>query len=164
MIKEHYTFKDFLPLIIILTSILVVSVGIPLLTGGNIMLGMRIFMGGFFMIFGVLKILKLKDFASAYQMYDIVAMKSKTYAYIYPFLEIALGISFLLNIIPLVTNWITLIVMIISTIGVYLKLRKKETIMCACLGTVFKIPMTWVTLAEDVLMAGMAIVMIFMLS
>ncbi len=164
MIKEHYTFKDFLPLIIILTSILVVSVGIPLLTGGNIMLGMRIFMGGFFMIFGVLKILKLKDFASAYQMYDIVAMKSKTYAYIYPFLEIALGISFLLNIIPLVTNWITLIVMIISTIGVYLKLRKKETIMCACLGTVFKVPMTWVTLAEDVLMAGMAIVMIFMLS
>jgi hypothetical protein len=164
MIKEHYTFKDFLPLIIILTSILVISIIIPILTDGNVMLGMRIFMGGFFIVFGTLKIIKLKDFASAYQMYDIIAMKSKTYAYMYPFLEMLLGISFLLNTVPLVTNWVTLIIMIISAIGVYLKLRKKETIMCACLGTVFKVPMTWVTLAEDVLMAGMAIIMIFMLS
>lgn len=164
MIKEKYTLQDFLPLAILFISISLVSIIFPIVMSGDWMMGMRIFMGSFFIIFGTLKIIKLKDFASAYQMYDIVAMKSKTYAYMYPFLEITLGIAFFLNIFPLTTNWVTLIIMTISTIGVYIKLRKKEVIMCACLGTVFKVPMTWVTLAEDVLMAGMAIIMIFMLS
>jgi hypothetical protein len=163
MIKEHYTFKDFLPLVVIITSILVVSILVPIMIGGDIMLFMRIFMGGFFLVFGLLKAVKIKDFATAYQMYDIVAMRSKTYAYVYPWIEIVLGISFLLNTFPLATNWITFVIMSIGAIGVYLKLRKKEQIMCACLGTVFKVPMTWVTLAEDVIMAGMAIIMIFML-
>lgn len=163
MIKVKYNLKDFLPLIIIFGFILAISIIVPTLWGGGIMLGMRIFMGGFFVIFGVLKLLKLKDFADAYQMYDILAMRSKVYAFAYPFIEVMLGIFFLINFEPLITNWITLVLMLVSAIGVYIKLRKKEPIMCACLGTVFKVPMTWVTLFEDLLMAVMAIVMIILL-
>jgi hypothetical protein len=50
--------------------------------------------------------------------------------------------------------------MLISALGVANELRKKQTIMCACLGTVFKIPMTYVTLFEDLLMASMALYML----
>ena len=164
MLKEKYTFKDFLPLVVIFGLILSVSIIAPLVFGGGLMRGMSYFMGGFFVVFGLLKLLKLKDFASAYQIYDVVAKRSKAYAYFYPFLEVGLGVFFLFNLVPLYTNLITLPVMLVSALGVYLQLRKKEPIMCACLGTVFKVPMTYVTLFEDLLMAVMAAVMIAFLA
>lgn len=147
----------------IFTIILLGAIIIPFAIGGDWMLGMRVFMGGFFVIFGLLKLMKLKDFAEAYAMYDIIAMRVKEYGYVYPFLELALGVFFFINFIPIITNWVTLGLMLVSAWGVYLKLRKKEEIMCACLGTVFKVPMTWVTLFEDMLMAGMALVMLILL-
>lgn len=162
MIKVKYNLKDFLPLIYIFGFILAISIIVPWLWSGGVMMGMRIFMGGFFVIFGVLKLLKLKDFAEAYQMYDIIAMRSKAYAFAYPFIEVGLGIFYVANFKPIITNWVTLIIMLVSAVGVYLKLRKKEPIMCACLGTVFKVPMTWVTLFEDLLMAVMAVIMIIL--
>jgi hypothetical protein len=51
----------------------------------------------------------------------------------------------------------------IGAIGVYIKLLKKEEIPCACLGTVFKVPMIWVTLAEDLLMVAMAVIMLILM-
>lgn len=81
---------------------------------------------------------------------------------IYPFLEITLGIAYLFNLYPIVTNIATLILMTVSSIGVAQELSKNKTIICACLGTVFKIPMTYVTLFEDLLMAGMALLAIIM--
>ena len=124
---------------------------------------MRMFMGGFFVVFGILKVLKLKDFAIAYKEYDILAMKSNAYAHIYPFIELGLGILYFTNLIPLTTNIATVIIMSIGAVGVYRKLRKKEEIPCACLGTVFKVPMTWVTLVEDLLMVVMAIIMLVLM-
>jgi len=163
MIKEKYTLKDFMPLIVIFGTILLLSIIGTFVTEGDWMDGMRYFMGGFFLIFGLLKISKLSAFAEAYQMYDIIAMRSKAYAFLYPFIELTLGVFFLINFEPLFTNWTTLVVMVVSAIGVYIKVQKKEKIMCACLGTVFKVPMTWVTLFEDLLMAGMALIMILSL-
>ena len=160
MKSEQYTIKDFLPLVIIFISILTLSIIISILTHNDFMFGMRIFMGGFLSTFGILKIIKLKGFAEAYQEYDIVAIRSKQYAYIYPFIELSLGILFFTNLIPLITNITTIILMLISALGVYIKLRKKEKIICACLGTVFKIPMTKVTLFENLTMALMASIMI----
>jgi len=163
MIKEKYTVKDFLPLIIIFMIILAFAIITLFVLGGNTMDGMRYFMGGFFIILGLLKVLNLKNFAEAYQMYDVVAMRSKAYALTYPFIELILGTFYIINFVPLFTNWATLVLMLVSAFGVYLKLRKKEKIMCACLGTVFKVPMTWVTLFEDLLMAIMAVIMIMLL-
>jgi len=161
MIKEKYTISDFLPLIIIFGLILIVSFS-ALFISGSTLWGMKVFMAGFFLVFGGLKVLKLKSFAEAYQMYDLVAKRSLTYAYLYPFIEIGLGLSFLFFYDPILTNLITILVMGVGAIGVYLKIQKKEKILCACLGTVFKVPMTWVTFFEDVLMVGMAIAMMAM--
>jgi len=163
MIKEKYTIKDFLPLIAIFIAITTVSVFWINTFPGGFMRWMEIFMGLFFVVFGLLKVINLKGFKDAYLMYDIVAMKYPKYGYVYPFMELLLGILYLASLFPLFTNIATLIVMSISALGVYLKLRKKEKIMCACLGVVFKVPMTWVTLAEDLLMAGMAFVMLLLI-
>ena len=65
-----------------------------------------------------------------------------------------------MNIAPLTTNVVTLIVMLLGAAGVLKALLDKRTIRCACLGTALKLPMTTVTLVEDLTMAGMAVVMI----
>ena len=160
MIKEKYTIKDFLPLISIFIGITVFSLLWVGAFSGGFMRWMEVFMGLFFIVFGLFKVFNLKGFADAYRMYDVVAVKYPKYGFVYPFIELALGALYLLSIFPIATNIITLLVMGISAWGVYLKLRKKEKIMCACLGVVFRVPMTWVTLAEDTLMAFMALAML----
>jgi hypothetical protein len=50
--------------------------------------------------------------------------------------------------------------MLVSVVGVTQALLQKRRIQCACLGTVFNLPMTKVTFMEDALMAGMALVML----
>jgi hypothetical protein len=46
--------------------------------------------------------------------------------------------------------------MAVSSIGVIQSVFQKRKIRCACLGTVFNLPMSTVTLVEDGLMIAMA--------
>jgi hypothetical protein len=160
----RYSLRDFVPLIIIFT-IIILFTGVRQYFLGHWDLGaaMSDFMGAFFLVFGTFKVIKWHHFAQAYSTYDILAQRSSIYAYAYPLIEITLGIAYLLRLYPLLTNSITFILMVISSIGVALELFKGHEIMCACLGTVFTIPMTYVTLAEDILMAGMAFGMLLFL-
>lgn len=120
------------------------------------MLWMRYFMAGFFLTFSFFKLLNLQGFATSYQMYDIIAAKWKGWAYFYPFIELGLGLLFLLNIAPIITNWITLIILGLSSIGVIKSVLDKRKIKCACLGSVFNLPMSTVTIVEDLTMVVMA--------
>lgn len=158
----NYRFKDFLPLIIIFLLIITFTVVRQWYLGIDLANAMYDFMAAFFLIFGFFKVINLAGFAEAYSTYDIVAQRFYAYGYVYPFIEIALGLCYLFRYQLQIANWITLTLMIISSIGVAIELRKQKEIMCACLGAVFKIPMTYVTLAEDVIMGLMASIMLFL--
>jgi copper chaperone CopZ len=133
--------------------------------GSNIslMAFMQTFMAGFFLTFSFFKMLNLKAFAESYAMYDIVAKRFSAWGYIYAFVELGLGLSFALNLSPTVVNWVTLIVMTISILGVLESVINKKKIQCACLGAVFNLPMSTVTIVEDAIMilmsAGMLLLM-----
>ena len=125
------------------------------------MLAMRVFMSGFFLTFSFFKMLNLKGFAESYAMYDIVAGRFKGWGYVYGFIELGLGIAFALNFQPFFTNLVTLVVMSISIIGVLKSVFSKRKIRCACLGAVFNLPMSTVTIVEDavmILMSGMLLI------
>src|SRR5579872_4896007 len=166
--NNKYSFRDFLPLIIIFGVVLVATyLKVHLHWFGALGMSeiathsfMTSFMAFFFIIFGGFKIFNLSKFAEAYAMYDLIAKRSRIYALAYPFIEFGLGLSYLFNWYPMITNTVTLILMCISAAGVAQALMKGNLIMCACLGAVFKIPMTYVTLAEDLLMAVMAHIML----
>lgn len=117
---------------------------------------MRHFMAGFFLTFSFFKMLNLKGFKESYAMYDIIARKLPNWGYLYAFTELALGIAFLLNFNPLITNSVTFIVMTVSIIGVLKTVLDKKAIQCACLGDVFNLPMSTVTIIEDGLMILMS--------
>ncbi|MGE0206840.1 MAG: MauE/DoxX family redox-associated membrane protein [Candidatus Babeliales bacterium] len=158
--QAHYTVRDFLPLIAMFTIILFLTWMSQGCRGWHWMSAMSDFMGFFFVIFGSLKIINIHGFVKAYAMYDILAKQSIMYAYSYPFIELALGIAYLTRFAPFATNLITLIVMLFSAAGVAIELAAQREFVCACLGALFTVPMTYVTLAEDLLMALMALIML----
>lgn len=124
---------------------------------------MRHFMAGFFLVFSFFKMLNLKAFAKSYVMYDVIARKMPAWAYVYAFVELALGIAFLINFNPLVTNLVTVLVMTASIIGVLQTVLNKKKIQCACLGAVFNLPMSTVTIIEDGLMIAMSAAMLLIM-
>ena len=129
----------------------------------NWMQAMNIFMAGFFLAFSFFKMLDLEGFASSYAMYDVVAKRLPAWGYAYPFVELLLGIAYATAFRPLLTNTVTFVVMTVSLIGVLQSVLNKRKIKCACLGSVFNLPMSTVTIAEDSLMILMSAGMIYTL-
>ena len=95
----------------------------------------------------------------SYIGYDIVARIFTPYAYIYPFIELALSFGYFLNL-PYI-NLFTVVIMITGAVGVAQQLLRGSKIKCACLGTYVKLPLTTVSLVEDLTMGVMALVLLF---
>ncbi len=118
------------------------------------------FMGLFYIVFSFFKFLDLKGFPASFRMYDPLAKRLPIYAWMYPFIELGLGLLFLMRI---QTEWAliaTLVILGITTIGVTKVLLDKKSIQCACLGTALKLPMTKATFIENSVMLVMALIML----
>lgn len=163
--QENSTgWKAYWPLILVCSFV----TGISIITavnesGFHLMNGMNNFMGGTFIAFSFFKLLDLKGFAESYSTYDLLAARQKEYGKIYPFIELALGVAYIVRWELIATNIATIIIMGFSSIGVINSVSQKRKIKCACLGTVFNLPMTTVTIVENILMVLMAVVMTLML-
>ncbi|MDF1696136.1 MAG: cation transporter [Saprospiraceae bacterium] len=118
------------------------------------------FMGIFFIVFSFFKLLDLKGFSISFSMYDPLAKFIPSYATVYPFIEVVLGLLFLFRWNILVALFVTIIVLSVTTFGVAQILLSKRKIKCACLGTVLQLPMTEATLIENILMIGMALLLL----
>jgi copper chaperone CopZ len=147
------------PFLLVMALIAVV----PLATG-TFMGWMMGFMAGFYIVFGAFKLLDVPAFARSYARYDIIAKHVPAWGYVYPFVELALGFGFLFWLDMLTLSWIALVLSIIGAIGVIQANISKQTIQCACLGTVFQLPMSVVTVIENLGMAAMAAWMIWMMA
>ncbi|MCK8481305.1 heavy-metal-associated domain-containing protein [Psychroserpens algicola] len=118
------------------------------------------FMGLFYIVFSFFKLLDLKGFPESFKMYDPLAKQIPIYGWIYPFIEVALGLLFLMRIEIPIALVVTLIILGITTIGVTKALLDKKAIQCACLGTALKLPMTKATFIENTVMLIMAVIML----
>jgi cation transport ATPase len=145
------------PLLLLLGFVLLASIAVQAPQGAvTVHETMRYFMAGFFLTFSFFKFLDLPAFANAYAGYDLLAARWKTWGFIYPFVELALGLAYLTQWLPEITLWVTIVVMGFSAIGVIRAVVNKQAIRCACLGSVFNLPMSTVTIVEDVGMVLMA--------
>lgn len=155
--------KTYRPILLVFAFITGVSLLVQIGHPFHFMEWMRHFMAGFFLVFSFFKLLDLRGFAESYAMYDIVAKRVKIWGFIYPFVELALGIAYVVNFLPVVTNIVTLVVMLVSSIGVLQSVLNKRAIRCACLGAVFELPMSTVTIIEDALMVAMSVWMLVLM-
>lgn len=156
---EKTDLQQLFPLFLIFGYIIVASTLINFKTW-NWSSFMLDFMGLFYIIFSFFKLLDLKGFPESFKMYDPLAKAIPAYGKVYPFIEVLLGLLFLMRIqIPLALM-VTLIILGITTIGVTKTLLDKKNIQCACLGTALKLPMTKATFIENSIMIIMAIIML----
>ena len=118
------------------------------------------YMGGFFIVFSFFKFLNLPGFVDAFQTYDPIAKNWKKYGYFYAFFELFAGLAYLVSPRSLTLNLLVICLLSFTSIGVWKAVRSKNTIQCACLGTVFNLPMTYVTIFENVVMILMSLFMI----
>lgn len=117
---------------------------------------MHSYMGVFLVFFALLKIFDLQGFMNGFAMYDLIAKRSSAWGYIYPFVELTLGLAYLAFVWPTATYIATIIVFTFGALGVVLALRRGLDIACPCMGNVLSVPLSTVTLTEDVLMITMA--------
>nr|WP_298791894.1 heavy-metal-associated domain-containing protein [uncultured Allomuricauda sp.] len=120
------------------------------------------FMGLFYIVFSFFKFLDLKGFPESFKMYDPLAKVLPAYGWIYPFLELGLGLLFLMRIQVTAALVITIFILGITTVGVTKSLLDKRSIRCACLGTALNLPMTEATFIENAIMLVMAFGMLLM--
>ena len=146
------------PLLLVIGFVLLVSLLSSFKTSFHLMNWMTNFMGGFFIAFSFFKFLDLNGFSNSFATYDIIAKKWKGYGKIYPFIELGLGVAYLLALQSAITNIICILILTASTIGVIKAVWSKKQIQCACLGTVFNLPMSTVTIIENFTMISMAII------
>ena len=158
---QDHTKESLYPLFLIVGFITGVTLLVAYATGDwSVEPIMRHFMAGFFIVFSFFKLLDPPGFVSAYRGYDLIARKVPAWGWAYPFVELGLGVAYLLAWAPIVTNSVTLVLMLAGATGVLKALLDKRSIRCACLGTALNLPMTKVTLVEDLTMAAMAAVML----
>ena len=144
--------KTYFPLFLVLALIAIAA-----FSGSH---WMTSFMAGFFLVFGAFKLLDVVAFADAYSTYDVVAKRLRPWGYAYPFVETALGFAFLFQFQPHATTWVALLLSLVGAVGVIQSVLRKQTIKCACLGTVFNLPMSSITIIENLGMAAMAVWML----
>lgn len=115
------------------------------------------FMGFIFIIFGLLKLYDLPKFINIFSKYDFISKKFKSYGFAYPFIEIFIGILFIKNIFLIYISIITIILMAISIFSVLYSIINKQKLRCGCLGSFFHIPLSYITISENIIMFIMAL-------
>lgn len=158
--EHHKEKKSYWPLIaVIFVSILM---GLALSMYQTAFLFMRYFLGSFLCLLSLVKLFDLKGFHMAFMEYDLLAKKVGLYGWIYPFIELALGLGFFCGKYLLAVSFLTFVILGFGAFGVFQAMREKKDITCACMGSVLKVPLTTVSLIEDILMSLMALGMGFM--
>lgn len=120
------------------------------------------FMGVFLLIFAMLKLFDVGGFADGFQKYDLLAKRSRGYALLYPFLELALALGYLSRWEPTIVLGATVCLMTFGAIGVFRALAKGLDLRCACMGSSLDVPLSTVAVVEDVGMAAMATMLLIM--
>ena len=109
----------------------------------------------------VLALLKLQDverFSSMFLGYDLLAQRWVPYAYLYPFAEAAAGVLMVAGVLHVLSIPIALFIGGIGAASVFKAVYiDRRDIKCACVGGDSRVPLGPVSLAENLMMVGMAL-------
>ena len=116
-----------------------------------------IFLGLWLVQFGMVKLFDIDAFAAKFVQYDPVAGNSRVYAYLYPFIQIALGAAYLGVYYP---QWISVALVVIATvnlIGLYRHYDNNKVFKDVTLSGLLRTPLRGEAIIENTLMTVMAL-------
>jgi copper chaperone CopZ len=155
--QKESKLKTYKPLILIFAYISLASLSYQIYRGHfDLHIFMSHIMAGFFIGLSFFKFLDLKAFSESFSSYDPIAQRFLGYGLLYPFVELILGLMFISQIGLPLANSVTIFVLGITTIGVIKRLQSESKFQCACLGATFNLPLSYVTVFENLVMIAMA--------
>ncbi len=152
--------KQYWPLISLLLISMVSALAINWHLSGDLIVWMHYFMGIFLIFLSMLKIFHPHRFAEGFARYDILAKRTRVYAYSYPLIELTLGLLYLSFSVPTLVYVLTIFLLSFGSIGVIKGLHRGLDMNCPCMGSVLDVPLSTVTLIEDIGMALMALMLL----
>lgn len=159
--REYYKFAG------VIFGIFIVSVLLTYWRGWTFQKFLEDFMAVFFITFAAFKFVNIEMFAMTYRTYDVITKKFPAWGYVFPFVEGGLGFAYLLTTKNVTLNLLTMLITGVAGYGVWQEIRlsknsrRRGHFMCACLGTVIRLPLSKVSFVEDFAMFIMAAIMLF---
>ncbi len=121
----------------------------------------RWFVGSSLLVFGGFKLISYESFLEVFPRYDLIAHRFRGYALAYPFIQIILGVCFILDMISGFRNVLTLAIVAIGLFGVTNALTHYgPTKQYTWLGQFFKLPMSTALLFEDIITTVLLVVLV----
>ena len=112
-------------------------------------------------LLAVQKLQDLESFSTMFLGYDLLAQKWVPYAYFFPFGELVAGLLMLTGLLPVVSIPVALFIGTVGAVSIYKAVYvDKRELKCACVGGTSKVPLGFVSLLEDLMMVGMAVLML----
>lgn len=107
-------------------------------------------------ILAILKLQDLEAFSTMFLGYDLLARRWVPYAYLYPFGEALSGLLMFGGFLPWISGPIAFFIGSIGCVSVFYAVYvQKRRLNCACVGGGSRVPLGFVSLAENMLMLGM---------
>jgi glutaredoxin len=109
-------------------------------------------------VLAVLKLQNIETFSSMFLGYDLIARRWVRYSYIYPFAEALAGLLMIAHALVWVSAPLALFIGGIGALSVFKAVYiDRRELKCACVGGGSNVPLGFVSLTENLMMAGMAI-------
>lgn len=110
---------------------------------------------------GMLKLRDLSTFSSMFLGYDLLAQRWIPYAYLYPFAEVGAGVLMIAGALTWLSAPVALFIGGVGAVSVFKAVYlDKRSLKCACVGGDSNVPLGFVSLLENVMMAAMAVWML----
>lgn len=112
-------------------------------------------------LLGMQKLRDIESFTTMFLNYDLLARKWVPYAYVYPWVETGAGVLMTGMFITWLAAPAALFIATIGAVSVFKAVYiDKRELKCACVGGNSNVPLGFVSLSENLMMMGMAIVML----
>lgn len=122
---------------------------------------LRWFIAFSMVVLAIQKLQDLESFSTMFLGYDLLARRWVPYSYIYPFAEGAAGVLMIAGVLRLVAAPVALFIGTVGAVSVFYAVYiQKRDIKCACVGGNSKVPLGFVSLTENLMMAAMAVWML----
>lgn len=161
VIRAKSTKREYRKFLAVIIFIALAATLMSTLISFNIVDWVRWFVGSSMLVFGGAKLISYESFLEVFPRYNLIAHRWRIYALVYPFVELILGIMFILDMAPGFRNVLAIAMTGSGLYSLAIALQHKgPTANHTWLGHAFKLPMSSVMFFEDALLTVLLVIMI----
>lgn len=122
---------------------------------------LRWFVGSSLLVFGGFKLISFESFSQVFPQYDPLAARYRWYNYVFPLLEVFLGMAYILDLAEGIRYGITFALFGFSLLGMWTNLnRRGPSRQNTWLGKLFRLPMSTALLFEDLVVTVFSLILV----